>query len=435
MTVLIAGGGISGLVLALSCHQVGIPFQVFEAAARMRPMGVGINLQPSAVRELYDLGLHDRLDEVGIPLEDYGLYTKKGLHVWTEPRGIAAGYDWPAYSVHRGRLHMMLYDEVIRRAGPDAVQTGWRATGFENTGHTVTLTLQDRSGAARAVTGAVLIGADGIHSALRRQMQPDEGPPQWGGAMLWRGTTLARPFLAGASMALIGHDGLRFVTYPISRSDPETGLATINWICNLQFDAAQAFRKEDYSRAADLEDFLPAFQQIRFDWLDAPALIRGSHEVFEYPMVDRDPLDRWTHGRTTLMGDAAHAAYPVGSNGAGAGIIDARKLVAAFLRDGLCPDALHAYEDEMRPVTSKIIEMNRTAGPDKILDIVEQRCGGQFDDINDVIPHAEMAAHAATYKRIAGTGIHETNTRPPIIAPGARFGEAASFEKEPLHGR
>ncbi|MEQ6202693.1 flavin-dependent oxidoreductase [Sulfitobacter sp. HNIBRBA2951] len=421
MTVLIAGGGISGLALALSCHQVGIPFQVFESAARMRPLGVGINLQPSAVRELFALGLEDRLDEVGIRLKDYGFYTKKGLHVWTEPRGHDAGYDWPAYSVHRGRLHMMLYDEVIRRAGPDAVQTGWKATGFAQEDNAAVLSLSSRDGQSKTVRGDVIIGADGIHSAIRSQMQPQEAAPKWSGAVLWRGTTQAKPFLSGASMVLIGHEGLRFVSYPISAPDPQTELATINWICNLQVDKADAFRKEDYSRAANLDDFLPAFEQIKFDWLDAPALIRATDEVFEYPMVDRDPLDSWTVGRTTLMGDAAHAAYPVGSNGAGAGITDARKLVARFLQHGLTEDALQAYEAEMLPATSKIILMNRSAGPDKILDVVEQRCGGQFERIEDVIPHAEMAEHAAAYKRAAGYGIAETNDAPPIIPADARF--------------
>lgn len=425
MTVLIAGGGISGLALALSCHQVGIPFQVYESAAQMRPLGVGINLQPSAVRELFDLGLESQLDQVGIRLKDYGMYTKKGLHVWTEPRGHDAGYDWPAYSVHRGRLHMLLYDEVIRRAGPDAVKTGSRATGFENEESGVVLDLQDRDGRCERVRGTVLVGADGIHSAVRRQMQPHEADPQWSGAILWRGTTQAKPFLSGASMVLIGHDGLRFVSYPISAPDPATGLATINWICNLQFDPAQAFRKEDYSRAANLDDFLPAFEQITFDWIDAPALIRGAQSVYEYPMVDRDPLDSWTVGRATLMGDAAHAAYPVGSNGAGAGITDARELVASFLAHGLTPQALNAYEDKMLPATSKIVLMNRNAGPDKILDVVEQRCGGQFDKIEDVIPHTEMAAHAAAYKRAAGYGIKETNAAPAIIPKDAQFGVSA----------
>lgn len=421
MTVLIAGGGISGLALALSCHQVGIPFQVFEAAAQMRPLGVGINLQPSAVRELWDLDLRDQLAEVGIPLRDYGLYTKRGLHVWTEPRGLDAGYHWPAYSVHRGRLQMMLYETLIRRAGPEAVQTGWRAKGFSTEGDKAVLMLESRTGEAKRVSGSVIIGADGIHSALRAQMQPQEAEPKWSGAILWRGTTLAQPFLSGASMVLIGQPGLRFVAYPISAPAPDTGLAVINWICNLQFDPARKFEKEDYSRKAELDDFLPAFEQLRFDWLDAPALIRGAAEVFEYPMVDRDPLESWTVGRVTLMGDAAHAAYPVGSNGAGAGIMDARKLVAAFLAHGLNQRALLAYQTEMLPVTSKIILTNRSAGPDKILDILEARSGGDYANVEEVITQTEMADHAATYKRIAGTGIAEVNGRPPIIPEGARF--------------
>jgi len=421
MTVLIAGGGISGLTLALTCQQVGIPFQLFESSAQIRPLGVGINLQPAAVRELFALGLRDQLTQVGIPLCEYGLYTSQGLHVWSEPRGLEAGYNWPAYSVHRGRLQMMLYEELIRRAGPDAVQTGWRATGFDTHDDTATLHLKSRTGETRSVNGSVGVGADGIHSAIRSQMQPHEAEPKWSGAILWRGTTLAKPFLSGATMALIGHEGLRFVVYPISTPDPETGLAVINWICNMQFDPAQKFSKEDYSRQANLDDFLPAFEKVQCDGLDIPALIRGAKEVFEYPMVDRDPLDSWTVGRTTLIGDAAHAAYPVGSNGAGAGILDARVLTAAFLAHGLNADALHAYEAEMLPVTSKIILMNRTAGPDKILDIIDQRSNGNITRVEDVIPHAEMAEHAATYKRIAGLGSAETNARPPIIAQGARY--------------
>lgn len=422
MTVLIAGGGISGLALALSCHQAGIPFKVFEASRTLRPLGVGINLQPSAVRELYALGLQERLDEVGIQTRDYGMYSKTGLHIWTEPRGLHLGYKWPQYSVHRGRLHMMLYDELIQRAGEEAIETGCRAVGFHNDGDEAVLHLVDRSGATRDERGSVLIGADGIHSSIRKQMNPDEGEPQWGGALLWRGTAQAKPFLTGASMVMVGYDGLRFVSYPISSPNPETGLATINWIANLNFDPSSGFNKEDYSRTAKLDDFLPAFEGFVFDWLDVPALIRASEEVFEYPMVDRDPLDSWTQGRVTLIGDAAHAAYPVGSNGAGAGIIDARKLTAAFLNLGLTSDALFTYEAEMLPITSKIILMNRTSGPDKILDVVEERCGGQFERIEDVIPQDEMNQHAEMYKRIAGYGLSETNERSDIVPADAKFG-------------
>lgn len=421
MTVLIAGGGISGLALALSCHQTGIPFQVFEATPMLMPLGVGINLQPSAIRELYALGLADRLDDVGIQTRDYGMYSKRGLEIWTEPRGLHAGYHWPQYSVHRGRFHMMLYDELINRAGADAVQTGWKATGFEASGDMALLHLVNAAGDTREVSGAVAIGADGIHSALRKQMVPDEGAPCWEGAVLYRGTTQARAPLSGASMALIGHASRRFVTYPISQPDPDTGLSTINWIAELNFGTDAGFDRGNYAQVAPLEKFLPYFDEFTYDWLDCQALMRGADEVFEYPMVDRDPLNRWTHGRVTLMGDAAHAAYPVGSNGAGSGIIDARKLVAAFLDHGLTETALQTYEDEMRPLTNKMVMTNRGAGPDQILNVVEERCGGQFDDIHDVIPHAEMATHAATYKRIAGFGIEETNTRADIVPEGAQF--------------
>lgn len=207
MTVLIAGGGISGLVLALSCQQVAIPFRIFESVRKPKPLGVGINLQPSAVRELFDLGLESELDGCGIRTRDYRTYTKKGLHIWTEPRGLDSGYLWPQYSVHRGLFHMMLYDTVLRRAGADSIATGWSATGFDNDNGQAVLHLQTDDGATRNVRGDVLIGADGIHSALRKQICPDEGYPRWGGALLWRGTSRAVPFLTGASMVMVGNSG------------------------------------------------------------------------------------------------------------------------------------------------------------------------------------------------------------------------------------
>lgn len=426
MTVLIAGGGIAGLALALSCHQIGAPVRVFESVRELKPLGVGINLQPSAVRELMDLGLGDRLDEIGTRTRDYGMYSKKGRHIWTEPRGTWAGYRWPQYSVHRGRLHMLLYEELLRRAGPNAVECGWTATGFDTQGDEAVLSLRNAAGETREARGSVALGADGIHSAIRRQMYPDEGEPVWGGAVLWRGTTRARPFLTGASMVMVGYAGLRFVSYPISAVDPETGEAQINWIANLNYDPGQHWNKEDWNRRASLDDFLPAFREFRFDWLDAPALIEAAERVYEYPMVDRDPLPRWTFGRVSLIGDAAHAAYPVGSNGAGSAIVDARNLAAAFVEHGLGPEALAAYEARMRPITEKVILTNRTAGPDSILDVVEERSGGEFGHISEVIPEAELAAHAAQYKAIAGYGIEAINAAPRTVPEGARVRETKS---------
>lgn len=421
MTVLIAGAGIAGLTLGLTLHQIGVPFRIFEAAPEMKPLGVGINLQPNAVRELFDLGLEAALDRIGIRTRDYGFYTRTGLEIWTEKRGLDAGYRWPQFSIHRGRFQMALCEALVERAGPDCVVTGARATGFENTADGAVLHLDTATG-HEAVRGGLLIAADGIHSAIRRQMRPEEGAPIWGGAILWRATTEAPPFKSGASMILAGHDTQRIVAYPISPPDPDTGLATINWIAELTTEPAAGWRKEDWNRKADLADFLPAFDDWDFDWLDVPALIRGAKEVFEYPMVDRDPIDGWTEGRVTLMGDAAHPTYPVGSNGASQAIVDARVIGARFLEHGLEPRALEAYEAVIRPQTEKIILTNRGSGPDAIMQLVEDRSGGVFDRIEDVVPRAELAAHAEKYKKIAGFSIQDLNARPPLIPEGARFG-------------
>lgn len=418
MTVLIAGGDVAGLGLGLTCHQIGVPFRVFEAADEVKPLGVGINLQPTAVRELFDLGLEKEIEKIGVRTRDYGMYSKHGHHIWTEPLGTWAGYKWPQFSVHRGALTRLLYDTLITRAGPASVETGWRATGFENTTQGGSLFLSDRSGNTRLEQGELVIGADGIHSAIRAQIAPDEGDPKWGGAVLRRGTTRAKPFLTGASMVMIGHDGLRFVSYPISGPDPDDGLAQINWIANLDFASNAPWNKEDWSRRAKLEDFAPKFAHFDRGWIDIPGLIEGSDAVFEYPMVDRDPLPQWTHGAVSLIGDAAHPAYPVGSNGAGSAIIDTRVLGRMFLDHGLCSEALNAYEAKMRPPTSKVTLMNRTEGPDSVLDLVEARSGGEFEDINDVIPQAEMEAHSARYKSAAGFGVAETNSAPQTILRG-----------------
>lgn len=420
MTILIAGGGIAGLAVALTCHQIGLKVRVFESVREIKPLGVGINLQPSAVRELFGLGLEQGLEEIGVRTRDYGMYSKKGLEIWTEPRGLWAGYRWPQYSVHRGLLHMMLFRALIERAGPDCIETGWTATGFDNDGDEAVLHLVSADGEKRTERGAIVIGADGIHSAIRAQIAPNEGPPIWAGAVLWRGTTRAKPFKTGASMVMVGHSRCRFVSYPISKIDPDTGLATINWIANLTFPPDAHWNKEDWNRRANLADFLPRYTDWTFDWLNVPDLVRGATEVFEYPMVDRNPLERWTFGRVTLTGDAAHAAYPVGSNGAGQAIVDARKLGRAFVDHGVTPRALEAYEAEMRPATTKVVLTNRTAGPDAILDIVEERCGGEFGKIEDVISREELAEHAAVYKKIAGFAVDTLNAAPPIIPEGAR---------------
>jgi 2-polyprenyl-6-methoxyphenol hydroxylase-like FAD-dependent oxidoreductase len=423
MTVLISGGGIAGLTLGLTLHQIGIPFRIYESVPEIRPLGVGINLQPNAVRELFDLGLEREMAAIGVATRDYGFYTKKGLEIWTEPRGIWAGYNWPQYSVHRGQLQMLLHRTLLEKAGAGSVVSGQRATGFETIGDDARLHLTDTgTGQTSSTDGTLLIGADGIHSALRRQMEPAEGDPIWGGAVMWRGTTVTAPFLSGASMILMGHDTQRLVAYPISPPDVETGLATINWIAELSYEPAQGWNKEDWNREATPADFLPNFEDWTFDWLDAPALIRGADKVYEYPMVDRDPIERWTYGPVTLMGDAAHPTYPVGSNGASQAILDARIIGANLLAHGVGPDALKSYEGEVRPLTANVTRANRGSGPDAIMQMVEDRCGGAFDRIEDVMPKQELADHAAKYKALAGFSIQALNERPDLISIAARRG-------------
>lgn len=418
--VLIAGGGIGGMALALTLHQIGVPCTVFEAVAQIKPLGVGINLQPNAVRELFDLGLGaDMLDQVGLPALEWALVGRNGNDIHAEPRGLKAGYHWPQYAVHRGALQMMLYQLVQQRLGADAVQTGLRAVGYRQTEAGVTLQLRDAAGQLHEKTGAVLVGADGLHSALRAQMYPDQPPIQWGGAILWRGVTRAAPIRTGSSFVGLGTHKHRMVIYPISAPDAD-GLATINWIAEQTVDNSAGW-EGDWNRKVDIERFIHHFEGWNYDWLDVPALIRGASEVFEYPMIDRDPVPSWVDGRMALLGDAAHVMYPTGSNGASQAIIDGRVLGAKFLEHGLTPDALAAYDAQLCQPVSELVLRNRGAGPFGLLNLVDERCGGVFDDINSIVPQAERDAFMAGYKAAAGFAIERLNASPPTIAPGARL--------------
>ena len=418
--VLIAGGGIGGMALALTLHQIGVPCTVFEAVPQIKPLGVGINLQPNAVRELFDLGIGaDMLGQVGLPALEWALVGRNGNDIHAEPRGLKAGYHWPQYAVHRGALQMMLYQLVQQRLGPDAVQTGLRAVGYAQTEAGVTLQLRDAAGQMHEKTGSLLVGADGLHSALRAQMYPDQPPIQWGGAILWRGVTRAAPIRTGSSFVGLGTHKHRMVIYPISAPDAD-GLATINWIAEQTVDNSAGW-EGDWNRKVDIDRFIHHFEGWNYDWLDVPALIRGASEVFEYPMIDRDPVPSWVDGRVALLGDAAHVMYPTGSNGASQAIIDGRVLGAKLLAHGLTPRALAAYDAQLCQPVSELVLRNRGAGPFGLLNLVDERCGGVFDDINTVIPQDERDAFMAGYKAAAGFAIERLNASPPTIAPGARL--------------
>ena len=430
--VLVAGGGIAGLTLALTCHQIGVPVRVFESVRELQPLGVGINLQPNAVRELYDLGLAEDLPEIGVSAKEWALTGRNGREVWSEPRGLDAGYRWPQFSVHRGELQMLLYRTVVERLGPDAVLTGRKVIGYENTTVAggdpgVRVTVDRRDGTVETVDGSVLIAGDGLHSAARAQMYPDEGPPVWGGIVIWRGTAIGPPIRTGASFVLAGTMPQRFVHYPISEVDPETGLQLQNWITERTldveaFEAAGGVINSNWNVEVPIETCLEGFEDWVFEWLDVPAFVRSAGRCWEFPMVDRDPVDRWVDGRVALAGDAAHVMYPVGSNGASQAIVDARVIGAKFVEYGVGSDALLAYEDALHDDISALVLRNRGAGPIALLDVVHERCGGEFDEIDDVIPRAEREAFMDRYKSAAGFARDTLNAAPPTIEPGARVG-------------
>ena len=382
--VIILGAGIGGLTLALSLHQAGIPCRVYEAVPELKPLGVGVNLLP-------------QLDAVGVRTKESIFFTEHGQLIFQEAAGEHAGYDWPQFSIHRGDLQTVLLEETLRRLGPDSVVCNHRCTGVTQDAGGVTVHFADTP----AVRGAVAIGCDGIHSALRKQLYPNEGAPRYSGVNMWRGTARWKPFLSGASMVRAGWLAVgKMVIYPIRNDIDAEGHQLVNWVAEIH---APQPAMRDWSRAGRLEDFLPAFADWHFDWLDVPALIRASDTILEYPMVDQDPLPRWTHGRLTLLGDAAHPMVPRGSNGAGQAIIDARFLAGSFKDLGVGTAALEDYDRVRVKATTNVVLTNRSNPPDAILREVFERSGGKrFGQIEDVVSHAELQAISDNYKRVAG---------------------------------
>ncbi|MEY9874514.1 2-polyprenyl-6-methoxyphenol hydroxylase-like FAD-dependent oxidoreductase [Streptacidiphilus sp. MAP12-33] len=383
MRITIAGGGIGGLATALSLHAAGFgEVVVHEAAAEIRPLGVGINLLPHAVRELTELGLAGRLAAIGVRTAELAYFNRHGQPVWSEPRGLDAGYRWPQYSVHRGALQLLLLDAVRERLGTDAVRTGVRVEGLRH-------------------DGDLLVGADGIHSAVRAALFPQEGAPPWNGLVLWRGTTWAPPFLTGRSMIMAGDGTQKFVAYPIGDG------RLVNWIAERPLEGEPPERG-NWNRPADLATVVAHFADWRFDWLDVPGLIATAEAAYEYPMVDREPLPFWAKDDVVLLGDAAHAMYPVGSNGASQAIIDARVLAHSLATTG----STAAYEELRRPATTALQRANRQQGPEVVMRLAHERAPDGFADIEAVVPLAERAGIAAAYKRTAGFDPAELNERP-----------------------
>jgi len=409
---------------------------VLEAVRELKPRGVGINLQPNAVRELYELGIGpERLDAIGLQAREWALVGLNGKDVYSEPRGLLAGYRWPQYAVHRGGLQMLLYRSAVERLGADAVLAGRRVEGYRNEADGIVVLVRAADGTRTELRAQLLIGADGLHSAVRAQMHPEQPPIHWGGALMWRGTTPGVPIRSGASFVGLGTHRHRVVFYPISQPEPATGLATINWIAEITIDNSRGLGEGDWNKKVAIDSFIHHFEGWRYDWLDVPAMLRGADEAFEYPMIDRDPIPTWVDGRAALLGDAAHVMYPTGSNGASQAIVDARVLGAAMLEHGVTSEALRAYDRKLCAEISAVVLRNRGAGPFGLLNLLDERCGGVFDDIDDVIPAEERDEFMSRYRSAAGFAMERLNAAPSIIARGAKVAAPATTAAAERGGR
>ncbi len=419
--ILIAGGGIAGLTLALTLHDIGVACTVFENVPELLPLGVGINLQPNAVRELEDLGIGEaELDKVGIPAREWALVGLNGRDVYSEPRGKGAGYRWHQYAVHRGAFHLLLYRHVIARLGPDAVRLGEKVSGYQKQPDgSVIAQITRKDGSQTQATGRLLIGADGIHSAIRAQMHPDQPPIHWGGTIMWRGTAKGVPIRSGSSFVGLGTARHRVVFYPISAPDPD-GLSDINWIAEKTYDDQHDWQKSGWFRPTPLSEFAHEFDGFVYDWLDLPKLMAQSAMAYENPMIDRDPLPSWVDGPVALMGDAAHPMYPTGSNGASQAIIDTRVLGRHLVETGVTAQSLARYNDELCAPVGQLALRNRGDGPFGLLRLVDERCGGVFDTIDDVVSEEDRKQFMLAYQTAAGFARDALNAAPRTIPLGAR---------------
>ena len=408
MKVLVNGAGIGGLTLALMLHARGIDCEIYEAAPELRELGVGINVLPHAIRELAELGLLDTLDRLAIRTRELRYLTRRGQEIWRELRGVDGGHDYPQFSIHRGRMHAMLRDAVHDRLGAGAIRLSKRGVGFEQDADGVTLRFED----GFAARGDVLIGADGIHSPIRKQLYPDEPGLRWNGVMMWRGAVETEAFGDGRDMIIAGGFTYKLVLYPIARGD-RPGRVLMNWVVTYRpgIDGAPAPRREDWNRQGTLEELLPHVRAFNVDVIDLEALVKATPVFLEYPMCDRDPLPRWSHGRVTLLGDAAHPMYPVGSNGASQAILDGRALADRLAIDGDPVEALSAYDAARRPPTAEVVTLNRRGGPEGVIDEVERRAPDGCDDLDAVISLEERAAIVRGYAATAGYAAGQTRNR------------------------
>ena len=396
MDIAIIGAGIGGLTLALNLHKRGLSCRVYEAAPELKELGVGITLLPHAMREFASLGLDGELIAQGIENEESRFYNRFGQLLYAEKRGRFAGYPIPEVGIHRAKLHTTLYRAACERLGSDRIMLGHHCIGTAEADGKVTIGFRDRP---NAVADAV-IACDGVNSTVRRQFYPDE-KLVFTGINTWRGVTRGKPFLGGRTYVRAGSINTgKIVIYPIADDIDGQGNQLINWTTEIKRDTTE---QNDWNKPGRLEDFLPIYANWNFDWLDVAKLIRDSDVIFEYPMVDKDPIARWSFGRVTFLGDAAHPMYPRGSNGSAQAVIDARTIAEILAKGGDAVAALKEYEAKRAEPTARVVRTNRQHPPDFIIIRVEELVGDRpFDDLDKYITQAELKDMSDAYKRVAG---------------------------------
>lgn len=413
MKVIIAGGGIGGLTAALSLNKLGIEVKVFESVNEVRPLGVGINILPHASRELLALGLQDELDQFAIRTREMAYFTRNGLPVISYPCGEYAGYNWPQYSLHRGEFQMMLFRVFQQRAGKDSVLTGHRLVDFEQDANGVVACFS-APGSAEVIheeSADALIGADGLHSMVRKKLYPNEGSPVFSGMICFRGAVEGSPYLDGETMVICGDQRLTLVSYPLSRKLKDQGLSLINWIAAVPFETDEP-QEEDWNKEAPADNLLKLYKDWTFDWLNVPELIKSTGQIFEFPVYDRDPLERWSFDRVSLLGDAAHPLIPISSSGAVHAIIDGRALAYALANNNDVRDGLKAYEADRLPKANQVVLASRQRGPDEVLEIARHECPDDAVNVNDHVDHARLQAVIDAFKERTGFAIDKLNKLP-----------------------
>jgi 2-polyprenyl-6-methoxyphenol hydroxylase-like FAD-dependent oxidoreductase len=411
MNVTVIGAGIGGLTAALSLHAAGIDVRVYESVAEMKAIGFGINLQPNAVRELIELGLGERLAETAIETAELGYYNKLGQLIWSEPRGRRAGYAWPQYAIGRAELQMILLYAVKTRISADNIFTGHHLVSFEQDGSGVAANFIERETGRRLppARGEVLVGCDGVRSAVRAQLYPAEGPPVGSGRIQWRGVVEAEPFLGGRTHATMGFSDQRAIVYPMSEKAAKRGRSRISWVANVPIFGSD--RNGAWGCEVSNDLVVELFKHWNFSWLDFAALIRRTGEIYEYVEADRDPLPRWSFGRVTLLGDAAHPMRPIGAQAGSQAVVDARVLAFALASAATPEQALEQYDAQRRPMMNAVTLRNREFGPAVVMELAEQRAPKGFNDIEEVISRRELEEISITYKAKAGFEPADLNQR------------------------